>query len=137
MNVTSPIIKAGKKIEMFKIDKVIPIAKASILVAIDNIKIECAFISNSSASKIIFSPIAERIKKAIQWSNEEIISLISMPISHPKMGIKAWKIPKDRGNFIAYSLFTIPIAIETANASIDNAMATSTIEIKSTNSKGN
>ena len=68
-----PIIEIADKIETLKKAKVIPTAKASILVAIDNIikspirKVSSTHsISSSSASLIILIPINPNNIKAIQ-----------------------------------------------------------------------
>ena len=96
MNVVIPITNAGVTIASSRKDKLRPTAKASMLVATDNItstlKLEEVVIlldSEAIDSYIILIPMKVKSKKAIQWSNPEIKSIMLSPASHPIIGIIA------------------------------------------------
>ena len=93
---------------------VTPIAKASMLVAIDNDKMSKKFLLltelllPSPESFIIFHPMYDSNVKAIQWSIVCIKSPISTVVCHPIMGIIAWNSPNDNAivnaNFLSMHL---------------------------------
>ena len=78
-NVQVPIVGMATNMFVFIIAKVIPIARASTLVAIAQTSIfenDKSFLCSSSsfekASFIMFAPISERRINAIQWSKDSI-----------------------------------------------------------------
>lgn len=76
--------------------KVTPTASASILVAIDKVRINISLFvfvnfedSSFPFSVIIFMPIYANRANAIQWSIDSIKLPTSIEVSHPIIGIKA------------------------------------------------
>jgi len=69
--------------------------------------------------------------KAIQWSTPIIISLKPRPANHPIVGISIWNPPKNeamiKAVFRLLRSIVIPLAIETAKASIAKPIAIKTI----------
>ena len=137
-NVTRPIIVTVLTRLISRREKLMPTAKASRLVAIDrisNLLFRNGDTTLSSAafldSRIILIPSAQSSTKAIQWSKAASAFAKNAPTKWPPIGIKAWKMPKNKAIFNASchrSVFTeSPLAIATATASIARPSAVTSV----------
>lgn len=91
-----PIMIAGSVIDVSRKDKLRPTARASILVAMDNItntfrleELAIFLEPKVNDSYIILIPTKAKSPNAIQWSKPEIKFMMLSPASHPIIGIMA------------------------------------------------
>lgn len=124
--VINPISNADVYMLTSKRENVTPVARASTLVAMDNVisililSIDNDLLDFSLDSTIKPIPIADNKRKEIQWSTGSIIIFNDEPNVQPKTVMPQWKIPKDIPVFralIRWLLHERPIDIETAKVS--------------------
>lgn len=140
---TRPMIRTGEmmlfRLSMPKQAKEIPTARASMLVAMANVRIinKCvgdgagASLFSVKCSYIILPPMKSSNVNAIQWSHASVTPAVHNVSPHPIRGIPPWKSPKKKAIVKNVDhcrrLSEMPLATLTAKQSIAKATANSNV----------